>query len=61
MNKHLLAGVLVAAFTTPALAEQFYVAYRRSSARDRSKRQAFAANWGLSPKPAETPIREIAR
>jgi len=27
MNKYVLAGVLVAAFTTPALAEQFYVAF----------------------------------
>ena len=27
MNKFVLAGVLMAAFTTPALAEQFYVAF----------------------------------
>jgi hypothetical protein len=27
MNKYVLAGVLVAAFTTPALAEQFHVAF----------------------------------
>jgi len=56
------------------LVDEFYILSRRTKSQLQSdlsitdlplapgaSARLFAANWGFSPKPAETPIREIAR